>query len=202
LLHINNGGYPGATGTRAFALASVLISPKTRKFFSVNNLAVDYKQPSRWLQAPLDFVLSKSDINWITASRAAATQLTQVLRLNRAKMHVVPNGISPLVCSCKDEIPLLPISTDMNTVTACQIGHLEKRKGQRVLIEALSLLREQGRLRPNWLFVLEGVGPTGEDLKRQISRAGLAPQVQLIGRANCVLHLLRHSQLLIHPFRF
>lgn len=199
VLHINNGGYPGATGTRAFALASVLFSPKTRRLFSVNNLALDYKQPSRWLQAPIDFVLSKSDINWITASRAAATQLTKVLRLNSSKMHVVPNGISTLVCSCKDDIPTLPLLTDIDTVMACQIGHLEKRKGHRVLIEALSLLREQGQLPPNWLFILEGVGPTWEDLTRHISHAGLAPQVLLIGRANCVLHLLRQSQLLIHP---
>jgi L-malate glycosyltransferase len=91
------------------------------------------------------------------------------------------------------------LSADTETLIACQIGHLEKRKGQKVLLESLSLLREQGRLPENWLFVLVGTGPTGQDLARQISNSGLAPQVRVISRAECVLHLLSESQMLIHP---
>jgi glycosyltransferase involved in cell wall biosynthesis len=81
----------------------------------------------------------------------------------------------------------------------CQIGHLEKRKGQGVLIESVRALRDQGRLKENWLFALEGEGPMVQDLEKQIIQEGLSKQVFLIGSVSCIYHLLKRCDVLAHP---
>jgi glycosyltransferase involved in cell wall biosynthesis len=199
VIHVNNGGYPGAVGSRAFALASILYSPESRVVFSVNNLALPYSTITRLLQLPVDMLLAKSRIRWVTASSAASSRLARVLGLREDFVNVIPNGIGPLSCTCKSgsEIPELP--GDSKSLVVCQIGHLEKRKGQKVLIEAVGVLRDQGRLEENWIFALEGEGPMVHDLEKQIIQEGLSKQVFIIGSVSCVYHLLKRCDVLAHP---
>jgi glycosyltransferase involved in cell wall biosynthesis len=199
VIHVNNGGYPGAVGSRAFALASVLYSAESRLVFSVNNLAVPYVSVSRLLQLPVDWILSKSKIHWVTASRAASSRLAQVLRLREGFVHVIPNGIGPVICTCVSGSEFYGLPGGSESLVVCQIGHLEKRKGQGVLIEAVSTLLDEGRLKENWIFVLEGEGPMKHELEAQIIELGVSQYVFLVGSVSCVHHLLKRCVVLAHP---
>jgi len=199
VIHINNGGYPGAVGARGFALGSLLLFPATSVLFTVNNLAVPYSNPSRWLQAPTDFVLGRSKIVWITASRAAGARLSKVVGIRDKQLRAIRNGIEPLLCTCDgahfDEYP----EFDATIIVATQVGHLELRKGQLTLIESVNNLKVKNLLSSNWRFLLEGDGAMKKELQMKISEFGLESEVQLLGRVRCVFHLLARTNVLIHP---
>ena len=198
VVHVNNGGYPGATGVRAFALAASGSPGVGRVVFSVNNLAVPYKHIYRWLQAPVDFLLARSKINWVTASRAAAKRLLSVLNLAPDQVSVIPNGISGLSCTCEPGTTTgIVIPSDL--VIATQIGHLESRKAHAKLIDAVARLKESGHISRVWRFILEGEGPLKAELETQVMSRGLSEQIKIVGRSECVYHLLKRTDILIHP---
>jgi len=198
-IHINNGGYPGSPGARGFALGSAFFSKAPRILFSVNNLAVPYLHPMRILQAPVDKILSRSRIVWVTASQAAGSRLARVLGLPDEKVMIIPNGIPSLKCTCMAKDMLPSIAIEPNSVVATQIGHLEPRKGHLTLLNALYRLKIGGNLPSNWKFLLEGEGPSRQQINAKLEEYGLSSSVALLGRVNCVLHLLSVSDILIHP---
>lgn len=201
VIHVNNGGYPGAAGSRGFALAAILFSSGARLIFTVNNQAVPYSNPSRWPQAPLDFLLSKSRINWVTGSLNAASTLSRVLRLKEGKVHPIRNGPQPK-CTCNGHDLDPSVEFDSFAVVALQAGHLEPRKGQLTLVEAVNELKESNRLPSNWIFVLEGDGAMKRELEEKIALYGLEHQVKLPGRVRCIFHLFLASNVFIHPSTF
>lgn len=199
VIHVNNGGYPGAAGSRGFAMCGILFS-KARIIFTVNNQAVPYSRPSRWPQFIWDLGLARSRTNWVTGSKNAARTLQQVLRLKSGLVSSIHNGPEPS-CSCGDgehRNSLKPA----NELIGLQIGHLEPRKGQEVLIEAIRHLQHQSMLLPNWVFVIEGEGQSREALSKKIEDYGLQEQIRMIGRAKCVVHLFLESDVYLHPSVF
>lgn len=198
-IHINNGGYPGSPGARGFALGSTLFSKAPRILFSVNNLAVPYSQPMRLVQAPVDKMLSRSRIMWITASQSAGRRLTRVLSLRHEKLMIIPNGIPTLKCTCKAKYIQHSFAIEPDSVVAAQIGHLEPRKGHLTLLNAINRLKIAGNLPSNWKFLLEGEGPSRQLVNDKLEEYGLSASVALLGRVNCVYHLLSVSDILIHP---
>jgi glycosyltransferase involved in cell wall biosynthesis len=198
VIHVNNGGYPGASGSRGFALAAILRSRGARLIFTVNNQAVPYTSPSRWPQAPLDFLLSRSRINWVTGSVNAASTLSRVLRLRKSKVHPIRNGPKPK-CTCNGHDLDPSVKFDPFDIVALQVGHLEPRKGQRTLIEAVNELKKSNRLPSNWIFVIEGDGAMKRELEGTIAHYGLESQVKLPGRVRCIFHLFLASHVLVHP---
>jgi glycosyltransferase involved in cell wall biosynthesis len=199
VIHINNGGYPGATGARAFALASLIYSKNARIVFTVNNLAVPFNSLGRLLQFPVDKILACSKIAWVTASHAASSRLSKVLGLNGKSSSVIPNGIGTITCTCSSESEIFELPVKLQDLVVCQIGHLEQRKGQRVLIDAVNILKEQARLPLNWRFFIEGSGPMLFELSELIKKYALSQQVSLVGRVSCIYHLLDRSDVLVHP---
>jgi len=97
----------------------------------------------------------------------------------------------------KDMLPSIAI--EPNSVVATQIGHLEPRKGHLTLLNALYRLKIGGNLPSNWKFLLEGEGPSRQQINAKLEEYGLSSSVALLGRVNCVLHLLSVSDILIHP---
>jgi glycosyltransferase involved in cell wall biosynthesis len=84
-------------------------------------------------------------------------------------------------------------------VVVSQIGHLEPRKGQDVLIQAVRMLKSRQQLRPKQVFLLEGQGPMRANLQNLIEKYELSSNIKLIGQVQCVFHLLSQSDILAHP---
>lgn len=201
VVHVNNGGFPGAAGARGFALAALCFgSQNLRIIFTVNNQAVPYKTPMRIIQWPVDRLLSKSRINWVTGSANAAKRLLDVLDVDKAKVHPIRNG-PEVRCSCR-VTSKGPISRSRKDIVALQVGHLEHRKGQEVLIQAIALLHSRSLLQRNWQVVIEGEGPLRSYLENLVASYGLENYVNLIGKSDCIFHLYQASDFLVHPSTF
>ena len=93
ILHINNGGYPGALSCRAAVFAGRLAGVPT-VLMVVNNMAIDYKRVSRWPDYFFDYLIGCSVHLFITGSVVAASKLRTVLRLPNEKVTTIHNGIS------------------------------------------------------------------------------------------------------------
>jgi glycosyltransferase involved in cell wall biosynthesis len=200
VLHINNGGFPGAAGSRGFAMGARLASANLRIMMSVNNLAVDYSPLPRKLDYVFDRALVRCVSMWITGSRAASARLRHVLGLKIGGTYVVPNGIPRLTCSGVDA--MCPVELDMrqqDSSICLAIGHLEPRKGHDVLIRAISTLQSSNQLVGNWVFLIEGMGPQEKYLRSLVEGMGLTSLVRLIGHTTCVYHLMQSCDIFVHP---
>jgi glycosyltransferase involved in cell wall biosynthesis len=146
ILHLNNGGYPGALSSRLAPIAARLAGVKTC-IMVVNNLAVPYNRPARILEWPLD-ALSKRFVSiYLTASNSASERLRQVLRLPASRASVIANGIASQKPSAAIPAALVEASAQFaGTVKLGIAAIFEPRKGHAVLFDALRQVSE----RPNY----------------------------------------------------
>jgi glycosyltransferase involved in cell wall biosynthesis len=137
ILHINNGGYPAALSARAAAIAGKLAGiPKV--LMVVNNMAVDYRRVSRWIEYPVDCMVARSVDQFITGSEAAAVKLRSVLSIPDNKVKAIHNGISlrsatAPVAATRKRLGL----ENFEGVIFGVVALLVPRKGHFVLLEAV-----------------------------------------------------------------
>lgn len=78
IVHINNGGYPGALSARAAAIGAK-IARVPAIVMVVNNMAIGYDIFFRWLDYPIDRIVIYSVDKFVTGSAAASERLAKVL---------------------------------------------------------------------------------------------------------------------------
>ena len=76
LLHINNGGYPGAYSCMSAVFAAKLAGIK-RIVYVVNNVAFSYRRPGRWFDYFLDKIVKRSVSVFVTGSVYAGQELQE-----------------------------------------------------------------------------------------------------------------------------
>lgn len=196
LFHINNGGYPGAFSCSAAAVAASLAGiPKI--VYVVNNIAVPYGPPGRWLDMPIDWLVKHSVDIFITGSCYAGGKLQEVLRLPTGKLRQICNGISP---RCPDEdreraAGRLGLTEGRLVVT--MVALFEERKGHRFLVEAMERLMQEG-VHGLPSVVLEGTGPLLESIKTMVEEKGLGELVRFTEERN-IFNLLAISDIVVLP---
>jgi len=180
VLHINNGGYPGALSCRAIALAGKAAGIK-HILMVVNNLAVSYNRPARWLDYPVDRLVARAVDRFVTGSSAAAARMVSVLRLSVQKSVAIHNGIRvrPVVNSREVTRARLGLAGFDGTVFGI-VALLEPRKGHAVLIDAVARLTARPGASKIKLLI-EGHGPLAGELSERIEANGLGEVVTLIG---------------------
>lgn len=200
IVHVNNGGFPGAAGARGFASGIKLGFRETSVVMTVNNLAVDYSSPARKLDFWLDRLLVRRVNSWVTGSNAAAVMLAKVLQLNPENCLVIPNGIPLPACldpdNCNEEDSLAQF---VGLKVGLSVGLLEKRKGHAHFLSALAILLMNKALPERWVFLIDGEGPERKSLEEQITSLGLSSRVRLMGSSPCIFHLMNRCDLFIHP---
>lgn len=180
VLHINNGGYPGALSCRAAALAG-RVARVDRIVMVVNNLAVPYTRPARWLDYPIDQLVVRAVDRIVTGSRIATERLREVLRLTAARSVAIHNGIQtrPVMSSRRETRGRLGLDGYDGTVFGI-VALLETRKGHAVLIDAVSRLVGQTAA-PQVKLLIEGHGPLADEIAADIAARGLGHVVRLVG---------------------
>lgn len=200
VLHINNGGYPGALSARAAALAGKCAGIPV-KIMVVNNIAVDYSRFSRWQDYPIDFLVARAVDLFVTGSQAANYELGQVMRLPPKKLRVIHNGISVRE---RTETALETLSRlipgRIPGITIGVVALLVHRKGHRVLLEAINLLYSKKRLPVGGVAVLiEGEGVLLEDLLGYVDSHGLSEVVRFVGRESNIINFIAALDVLVLP---
>lgn len=184
IVHINNGGFPGAGSPNAAAIAA------RRSIYVVNNLAYGYTNPLRWADYPIDRLVASRVRRFVTGSNFAADCLSRVLRLEPERVSVIPNSIGPRM---PDETPeetrrrLGLASSDF--VVAC-IARLERRKGHRVLLDAIPRIRQE-----RVVVIIEGDGPERPIVERMSRKVG----ARYIGSESNIWNLITAADAVVLP---
>jgi glycosyltransferase involved in cell wall biosynthesis len=200
VLHINNGGYPGALSARAAALAGKCAGIPV-KIMVVNNMAVNYSRFSRWQDYPIDFLIARVVDLFVTGSQAANFELEQVLRLPPQKLRCIHNGIHvrERTETARETLSRL-IPERMSGITIGVVALLVRRKGHRVLLEAINLLYNNKRLPDGGVTVLiEGEGALLEELLDYVDSRGLSEVVRFVGRESNVINFIAALDVLVLP---
>ncbi|MDB4229122.1 glycosyltransferase [Paracoccaceae bacterium] len=174
IVHINNGGYPGADSCRMMAIASGMLRVK-KIVFTVNNMAV---ARNHILDRFLDTLVNKYVNYFVTASHAAARQLVNVRQIGDRKIQAIPNAVlfdemNVDVCvDFKEEF-----NVPDNTLIIGSAGLLTKRKGYDILIKAAHLLPKD----IIWRIYIFGDGEERDSLEKLIVEYSLVSRVFLPG---------------------
>ena len=200
VLHINNGGYPGALSARAAVVAGRLAGVKFIVMV-VNNMAVEYRSISRWLDFPVDIVIAAFVDVFVTGSKAASTRLSKVLRLPARKLAIIHNGIflrerTETQSQMRERLYL----TANSGVVLGVVAQLIPRKGHLILLSALTTLARRDRL-PNGrlTLVIEGTGPLFDELNRYVVENKLSDVVRFVGDELNVMNLIGGIDILVFP---
>ncbi|RIK10924.1 MAG: hypothetical protein DCC49_01560 [Acidobacteria bacterium] len=197
IVHINNGGFPGAGSANAAALASHLAGVRSTVYV-VNNIAYGHASPLRWAGFPIDRLVARWTGRFVTGSGVAAERLCAVLRLKHSRVEVIPNAIAPREPdeSKGETRRRLGIGAE-ETLIAC-VARLEKRKGHRVLVEAAAIARPVRGANPVTILV-EGDGPERESIEAAIARFRGEVTVRMISPERNIWNLLQASDAIVLP---
>jgi len=180
VLFLNNGGYPGALSTRTIAIVGRLVGIN-KIYMVVNNTAIPYRSIFRRLGYPLDKIVIKCVDIFITGSDNAGKALNEVLGIKKEQRKVIYNCIETKRFS---EYIKGNREFDINNekIIFTNIGLLEKRKGQIVLLNAIQhLLNFRPELRSKLYFNIEGEGREKQTLTDYIETNKLQDVVSLLG---------------------
>jgi len=196
LVHINNGGFPGAASCNAAAVSAALAGIPV--VYVVNNIATGYRHPTRWADFPIDRLVTRCVDRFVTGSTAAAQALTAVLGLQPGKVSVVPNGIAVRLADQTAAETRRGLSVARDTRLLVTVARLEARKGHRYLLEAMSLLRRSDALEKT-VLVLEGTGPEEHALRAQAKRLAISEHVRFVAREPNICNLIAAADVVIIP---
>jgi glycosyltransferase involved in cell wall biosynthesis len=115
----------------------------------------------------------------VANSRVAAEEAVELDGIDRARVHVIPNAVQPVVRSAADRDA---IRTDWGfadeDVVVGTVGNYKPEKGLASIVAAAGSLHDRF---PQLRFVLVGEGPLRADLEAEIARLRLTGVVRLHG---------------------
>lgn len=145
----------------------------------------------------LRWALRSSDYA-VMVSRATQTQFAANLGVNSTLFTVVPNGVPVQVGNSARVRAEFNISERERVVLA--VGVLERNKGHRILLEALTRLERSGFDTP-WRLIVAGGGGGSEHqpLLDVVRAAGFAGRVHIVTNRNDVADLLALADVFVMP---
>lgn len=197
VVHINNGGFPGAESCNAAAVAAHLAGVPI-VVYMVNNIAIGYRSPLRWADYPLDRAATRCVTRFVTGSQTAASALRALLKLPVSRVIALGNGVTvrePDVDAGAVRQSLGVNDDELLIVTAAV---LEPRKGHRVLIEAFSQL-VCGETTISGTLVFAGQGPEEAALRCAVADAGIRGRVRFAGQLSNIWNLLAAADIVVLP---
>ena len=199
VLHVNNGGYPAATSARAAIIAGKLCGIPL-KIMVVNNLAQDYKSIYRFMDYPLDRLVSIFTDVFVTGSQSAMLKLRSVLGLPERKTLVIPNGIIGPTSYSVYSTPEYKNYRTFTGVTFSIIAELVPRKGHIYLLEAVKMLRDSEVInRMDFKLLVVGEGPLYSELNKYTLENKLEELVFFEGYLDDIFEILERTDVVILP---
>lgn len=197
IVHINNGGFPGALSCLAAGIAARLRGTRA-VVHVVNNLPVPYRGPDRWLDWPLDRLAIACATRFVTGSEQAKRNLVAVLGVDERRSLSMPNGIAERsIVETPDEVRAR-VKAPAGRPLAVVVAVLETRKGHRILLEALARLKREG-LTPFPFTALAGDGPLRPGLEALSRDLGLTDDVAFLGWESHHFDLFNAADVVVLP---
>ena len=148
----------------------------------------------------LRWAMRQSD-HTVMVSRATQGQFATALGVDESLFTVVPNGVPPAdgdAACVRAEFGI-----DEQDCVLLAVGTLERHKGHRVLLEALTRLVSAGLDTP-WKLIIAGGrgGDQHESLLNYIREMKLAPRVRIVTNRNDIPDLLALADVFVMPSLF
>ncbi len=198
ILHVNNGGYPGAYSCAAAVIAARLCGIR-RIVYVVNNIAHSHRPAWRWPDIPYDMIVTRAVSLFVTGSSYAKGMLVEALGLDPAKTVNIFNGIEPRGVTETREETLRRLRVDGGRLLFGVVAVLERRKGHAVLIEAMRILKEEMPAGGLPLVLIEGDGVEREMLEGLVKDGGLDGDVLFVGSEGNVFNFMNAVDVIVLP---
>lgn len=181
LIHINNGGYPGAFSSILLAIEAAKQNKKV--IMQINNLAEDGKKE-------YDSKILSSVRLFITASENAREILVYKRHFPQERILVIPNFV--------DDAKTVGDNTKKNEViNVIEVALLQERKGQKYLIEAIKKLNKISK--DKYKLTLIGNGDEEDSLRTHIKALEMDTDVELLGYKDNYLDYVSNSDVVVLP---
>ncbi len=201
IVHLNNGGYPAARSVRAAAVGARLAGCKA-VVMVVNNLAEPYRTVERRLDYFLDRWVVASTTKFVTGSAAAAERLRSVLDLEAGRVQSIHNGIGlrPVRETRREVLGRLGVPDSYCGLVIGVVALMTERKGHRVLIEAVEILKRQDpELGAKLTIMFEGNGELRDNLEAAVNNKQLGDVIRFVGEEKNVVDLINAIDVLVLP---
>ena len=200
ILHINNGGYPGALSCRIAVLAAKLAGIKNIVFV-VNNMAANYRHPYRWPDIFIDRLVARNTSLFVTGSSVAMARLRTVLPILDFQAVSLPNGIEVRETSetPTQTLARLGLAEFKGTVFG-MVGVMEPRKGHLHLLKSLKMLIDSEIISADSFVVLiEGSGGVRPTMEKFTQDNGLGDIVKFVGVEDRIFNFINAIDVLVYP---
>lgn len=196
IIHINNGGYPGASSCNTMVFASKFLR-NIPVIYQINNTT--YKSKNI-ITRHFDRFINNNVSCFITASKHSKEMLVKYRNFDAEKIIQVPNTIFEEPITITRENLLDQLQIKQTDFVLCNIGFLSKRKGQIYLLEALNLIQIQEPLVfENISLLLVGNGEEETSLRQYSVSHNLNKKVYFLGYQNQTVNYLNSCDLFVFP---
>ena len=197
LVHINNGGYPGAMGCRAAARAARAAGVRA-VLMNAHGQARPLRLPWEALDSRLDRLVDRSTDAFVTASGAAREALI-ARGVPAGKISRIPNGV-PKPAATRDAVAVRKeLGLKASDLVWITTAFFEPRKGHAVILEAIKDLTERNALPSNTRFVFVGDGPERTAVEKRAEDWGLSGSLLFLGYRTDALDILNACDGMILP---
>jgi glycosyltransferase involved in cell wall biosynthesis len=197
VLHINNGGYPGARSARSAACAGRLCRIPNI-IMTINNLAVPTDRLSRIFEHPIDRLMRLCVGKFVAASELGISSMISVLKLPVAQTAIVENAVKEPSITVDRVLVRQTLNYDPNHIVIGVVAGLEKRKGHAVLFKAIeNVLTHRPSLTNQIKVCIVGDGPLASALHDLVSKLGISSVVQFLGYRYDYLTLMSAFDVLV-----
>jgi len=169
IIHINNGGYPGALSCSA-AVLSAKLAGKKKIVYVVNNIAFPLTSSfQRFLLYPVDLLVARNVTKFITASKRAGASLETVLNLNKNRLIQIPNTVLLRKPSLQSNDFRKKYGIGEKDILIGCVGLFVKRKGHIYLLKAFSEFLKKHHGPDNVFLMFDGEGELKEEIKEMVT---------------------------------
>lgn len=192
MIHVNNGGYPGAGSCNHLVLAAKK-SGICKVVYQVNNIA---EPPKKIRERRFDRLLQSNINYYITASSRAKLALMDNRGIPADKIKQIPNTVMAEHVSCSRADVLKALNWSQDTFLLIQVAFLTKRKGQIYLLKAL---REIRKINEQIKVILVGNGEDEHELKQYVAAHQLEDAVFFAGYRSDSINFIGASDIFLLP---
>lgn len=199
VVHLNNGGYPGAPSVRAAAIAARLAGCR-KVVMTVNNVAYPYRSIGRFLDYPVDQLVKFCVSRFVTASSEARDALISALNLGDSHVLQIANAVCDPKIVHPPELVRQKFNVAEGVILVGLVGLLEERKGHRDLLESLATLFSQNpQLQTQIRVWFVGDGPLEDSLRNEVQIKDMCEVVHFLGYRLDYLDLINSMDILVVP---
>ena len=196
IIHINNGGYPGANSCSTMVSASRFMRLNSI-IYQINNATYPTKN---YLRSYFDKYINDNVNYFITGSKHAKEMLVSHRSFDNIKIIQVNNTILEEAATNTRKNILNELGINQDNFIICNIGFLQKGKGQKYLLEALSHIRDQEPIILEEISLLiVGNGEEEFFLKQYSTNLNLNKHVHFLGYKEESVNYINCCDLFVFP---